>query len=72
LESGLKGTDMSKASKGKKSSQQQLADEAARKSFNRIDARQAIADHRSTPEFEENHQRLRAERLAREAKARQA
>ena len=57
-------------SKGKKSAQRQLADEA--KSFNPIDARQAIADHGSTPEFEENHQRLRAERLAREAKARQA
>jgi hypothetical protein len=61
---------MSKGSKGKKSAQQQLADE--RKLFNVIDARQAIADHGSTPEFEENHQRLRAERLAREAKARQA
>jgi hypothetical protein len=57
-------------SKGKKSARQQLADE--RKLFNVIDARQAIADHGSTPEFEENHQRLRAERLAREAKARQA
>ena len=58
-------------SKGRKSAQRQLAAEAARK-FNPIDARQAIADHGSTPEFEENHQRLRAERLAREAKARQA
>jgi len=60
---------MSKASKGKKSAQQQLADEAERKLFNRIDARQAIADYGSTPEFEENHRRLRAERLAREAEA---
>ena len=59
-------------SKGKKSAQRQLAGQAPRKSFNPIDARQAIADHGSTPEFEENHQRLRAERLAREAKARQA
>ena len=57
---------MSKASKGRKSA------EAEQKLFNPIDARQAIADHGSTPEFEENHQRLRAERLAREAKARQA
>ena len=62
---------MSKVSKGKKSAQQQLADEAERKLFNRIDARQAIADYGSTPEFEENHRRLRAERLAREAKAKQ-
>ena len=58
-------------SKGKKSAQRQLADEA-KSNLNPIDARQAIADHGSTPEFEENHQRLRAERLAREAKARQA
>jgi hypothetical protein len=41
------------------------------KSFNRIAARQTIAEHESTPEFEENHQRLRAERLAREAKAKE-
>jgi hypothetical protein len=57
-----------KMAKGKKSALQQLADEEARKSFNRIAARQTIAEYGSTPEFEENHQRLRAERLAREAK----
>lgn len=51
-------------SKGKKS-----ADESALKAFDRIAARQTIADRERTPEFEENHQRLRAERLAREAKA---
>lgn len=53
--------------KGKRSALQQLADEEERKSFNRIAARQTIAEHGSTPEFEENHQRLKAERLAREA-----
>jgi hypothetical protein len=56
-------------SKGKRSASQQLADEEARRSFDRIAARQTIADREKTPEFEENHQRLRAERLAREAKA---
>lgn len=58
-------------SKVKKSAIQQLADQAARKAFNPIAARQTISERESTPEFEENHQRLRAERLAREAKARQ-
>lgn len=58
-------------SKGKRSAIQQLADQDAAKAFNRIAARQTIADREGTPEFEENHQRLRAERLAREAKARQ-
>ena len=59
-------------SKGKRSALQQLADEEARKAFNPIAARQTIAEHLSTPEFEENRQRLKAERLAREAKAEQA
>jgi hypothetical protein len=54
-------------SKGKRSALQQLADEEARKAFDRIAARQTIADHSSTPEFEQNRQRLKAERLAREA-----
>jgi len=58
---------MAKATK--KSAQQQLADQEAQKAFNRIAARQTIADYGNTPEFEENHKRLRAERLAREAKA---
>ena len=58
-------------SKGKRSAIQQLADEAERKSFNRIAARQTISEREGTPEFEENHQRLRAEWLAREAKAKQ-
>lgn len=59
------------AIKGKRSALQQLADEEERKSFNRIAARQTISEHESTPEFEENHKRLRAERLAREAKAKE-
>ena len=57
--------------KGKRSALQQLADEEERKSFNRIAARQTIAEHGATPEFEENHQRLKAERLAREAKSKE-
>jgi hypothetical protein len=56
-------------SKGKRSALQQLADQEAAKAFDRIAARQTIADRESTPEFKENHERLRAERLAREAKA---
>jgi hypothetical protein len=59
-------------SKGKRSALQQLADEEARKLLNPIAARQTIAEHLSTPEFEENRQRLKAERLAREAKAEKA
>jgi hypothetical protein len=56
------------AKSSKKSAQQQLAEQEAQKSFDRIAARQLIAEHGARPEFEENHQRLRAERLAREAK----
>ena len=58
--------------KGKRSAAQQLADEEARRAFDRIAARQTIADHSATPEFEENRQRLKAEREAREAKDKQA
>ena len=41
----------------------------ARNEFKRVDAKQAFADREATPEFEENYQRLRAERMAREAAA---
>lgn len=50
----------------KRSAQQQVADEAARKAQNPNGARQTIADSQADPEFQENHKRLRAERLARE------
>jgi hypothetical protein len=53
----------------KKSAIQQLADEAARKAFNGVAARQTISEQENTPEFRTNLERLRAERLARESKA---
>ncbi|MCK1394973.1 hypothetical protein [Bradyrhizobium sp. 1] len=53
--------------KQKRSAEQQVADEAERKAKNSIGARQTIADSHADPEFQENHQRLRAERLARDA-----
>ena len=51
----------------KRSAEQQVADEADRKAQNPVGARQTIADSHADPEFQENHKRLRAERLAREA-----
>ena len=50
----------------KRSAQKQAADEADRKAQNSNGARQTIADSQAEPEFQENHRRLRAERLARE------
>jgi hypothetical protein len=38
----------------KKSAAEQLADEAARRAFNGIEARQVISEHISTPEFHAN------------------
>jgi len=51
----------------KRSAEQQVADEAIRTALNPNAARQKISDSQSVPEFDENHKRLRAERLAREA-----
>jgi hypothetical protein len=53
--------------KPKRNSEQQIADEAARKSLNPVGSRQTISDSQAEPEFQENHKRLRAERQAREA-----
>lgn len=53
--------------KAKRSAEQQLADEADQKAQNPVGARQTIADSHADPEFKENHKRLRAERLARDA-----
>lgn len=55
-------------SKAKRSAEQQLADEADRRAQNPVGARQTIADGHADPEFQENHKRLRAERLARDAR----
>jgi hypothetical protein len=54
-------------SKEKKSAEQQVADEAERRALNPLATRQAISDSQAAPEFQENHLRLRADRLAREA-----
>jgi len=45
----------------------QLADEVAVRALHPVTARQKISEGQSAPEFEENHKRLRAERLARES-----
>ena len=54
-------------SKEKRSAEQQIADEADRRALNPLATRQAIADRQAAPAFQENHQRLKAERIAREA-----
>jgi hypothetical protein len=53
--------------KPKRSAEEQLADEADRKAIDPLASRQTISDSQAEPEFEENHKRLRADRLAREA-----
>ncbi len=51
----------------KRTPEQQVADEAARKALNPVGSRQTISDSQAEPEFQENHKRLKADRLAREA-----
>jgi hypothetical protein len=53
--------------KPKRSAEQQVADEADRKALNPTAARQKISDGQADPEFQKNRERLKAERLAREA-----
>jgi hypothetical protein len=55
-------------SEEKKSAAEQLAGEAKRRAVNPLASRQTISNAQAEPEFLENHKRLRAERLAREAK----
>jgi len=54
-------------SKEKKSAAEQVADEAKRRALNPLASRQTISNDQAEPEFRENHRRLRADRLAREA-----
>jgi hypothetical protein len=54
-------------SKAARSAEQQLADEAALRALHPLTSRQKISESQAAPEFEENHKRLRTERLAREA-----
>ena len=51
----------------KRTGEIQIVDEANRKALNPNGLKQKISDSQELPEFEENHKRLRAERLAREA-----
>jgi hypothetical protein len=54
-------------SKPKRSAEQQVADEADRRALNPSASRQTISDRQAEPEVQENHKRLKADRLAREA-----
>ena len=54
-------------SKEKRSAEQQVADEADRRALHPLTSRQKISDSQAAPEFQQNHKRLRADRLAREA-----
>jgi len=54
-------------SEQKRSAEEQIADEADRKARNPTAARQKISEGQAAPEFQQNRERLKAERLAREA-----
>ena len=51
----------------KRSAEQQVSDEADRRALNPLASRQTISESQAKPEFQENHKRLKADRLAREA-----
>jgi hypothetical protein len=51
----------------KRSAEQQVSDEADRRALNPLASKQTISDSQAEPEFQENHKRLKADRLAREA-----
>jgi hypothetical protein len=53
--------------KPKRSAEQQVTDEADRRALNPLASKQTILDSQAEPEFQENHKRLKADRLAREA-----
>jgi hypothetical protein len=54
--------------KPKRTAAEQVEDEAARKALNPVGSRQTISDDQAEPEFLENHERLKADRLARETR----
>ena len=54
-------------SKEQRSAEQQVADEADRRALHPLTSRQKISESQAAPEFQQNHKRLRADRLAREA-----
>jgi hypothetical protein len=47
--------------------EQRVTDETDRRALNPLASRQTISDSQAEPEFQENHKRLRADGLAREA-----
>ena len=49
--------------KPKRTAAEQVEDEAARRALNPTLSRQTISDHQAEPEFQENHKRLKADRL---------
>jgi hypothetical protein len=53
--------------KSKRSAEQHVTDELDRRALNPISSRQTISDSQAEPEFQINHERLKAERQAREA-----
>jgi hypothetical protein len=61
------GAESEEMSTEKRSAEEQVADEANRKALNPNAAKQKISDGQAGPEFQENRERLKAERLAREA-----
>jgi hypothetical protein len=64
---GTDRADEVEAMGGQKRSAEQVTDEASRKARNPMAARQKISESQAAPEFQENRERLKAERLAREA-----
>jgi hypothetical protein len=54
--------------KPKRTAEQQIAHEAERRALDPLTSRQTISNDQAEPEFQENHKRLRADRLAREAR----
>jgi hypothetical protein len=53
--------------KPKRTAEQQIADDADRIARYPTSKRQTISDDQAEPEFQENHKRLKADRLRREA-----
>jgi hypothetical protein len=53
--------------KPKRTAEQQVADELDRRALSSITSRQTISDSQAKPEFQENHRRLKADRLVRQA-----
>jgi hypothetical protein len=54
--------------KPKRFGAQQVADEADRRALPPVASRQTISDSQAEPEFQENHKRLKADRMRREGK----